>query len=139
MKNLKNKLNNVCTTFTVLALIFGVACKVHILETITYEQAIFTLFMMALATTLFVLIRESLLPGIEWDKTVIDITGCMAIIIFICVIKGWAILSRAYFIMIFIMVFIIYFSVWLITWWQSKKDEKELNELLQVKRKDNRK
>lgn len=136
MKRLKDILRNVCITFTVLALVFGIACKMHILESVMYEEAIFTLFVMALATTLFVMIRESILPNIEVGKGIIDMIGCMVIVLFICVIKGWATLSRAYFIMIFAMVFIIYLSVWLLTWWQSKRDEKELNALL--KRKDSK-
>lgn len=134
MKKLKDILSNVCITFTVLALIFGIACKMNILEAIIYDEAIFTLFIIALATTLFVVIREIILPNIEIGKGIIDIIGCMAIVLFICAIKGWATLSSVYFGIIFVMVLMIYLSVWLLTWWQSKRDEKELNALL--KRKD---
>lgn len=137
MKKLKNIFSNVCITFTVLALIFGMACKMNILEAIIYDQAIFTLFAMALATTVFVALMEMILPTIEIGRGIIDIIGCMAIVLFICVIKGWATLSSVYFGIIFIMVLIIYLSVWLLTWWQSKRDEKELNALL--KRKDHKK
>lgn len=138
MKVLKTMIANTFCTFSVLSLLMGILCKANILVELPYSNAVFPLFFMSIGTTLFVTVREIVMPDSAKLKYLIDITGCSAVILLIGHFVGWLEMSMSYFLMICAMVLIVYVLVWFLTWLQSKHDEEELNRLL-VKQLDEQK
>lgn len=130
MKIFSHMITNTFRTFSVLSIVFGILCKVGILEDLPYTQVVFILFFMALGTTLFVTIIEMITQDTVPFKYMVDMVGCSAIILFMSHLKGWLELSLSYFLLIGAMVVTVYLLVWLITYLQSKHDEKDLNRLL---------
>lgn len=130
MKIFSHMITNTFRTFSVLSIVFGILCKVGILENLPYTQVVFVLFFMALGTTLFVTIREMITQDTVPFKYMVDMVGCSAIILFMSHLMGWLELSLSYFLLIGAMVVTVYLLVWLITYLQSKHDEEDLNRLL---------
>ena len=129
MKILKNIITNTFCTFSVLSLLIGILCNTHVLKNLPYTNSVFQLFFMSVGTTLFVTVREIVIPDCKF-KYLIDMTGCSAVILLIGYFAGWLEMSVSYFLLICTIVLVVYVLVWLLTWLQSKHDEEDLNRLL---------
>lgn len=130
MRLIKRVVMHTFCTFSILSFLVGVLCKLGVILDIPYSQSVFVLFLMSICTTLFVSIRETVIPASNNFRGFIDITGCCAIIVLILYFAGWLEVSLSYFLFTFAMVTLVYLVVWLVTWIQSKHDEESLNRLL---------
>ena len=137
MKLIRDIITNICCTFTVLSVLFGILCEAGVFENLPYTAVIFTLLIMSAGTSVFVTARELLLPNVGGAKYVIEFFGCTVIILLSLHFAGWLKFQFSYFLLIFAMVLVVYLMVWLLTWLQSKHDEGNLNALLK-RREDKR-
>lgn len=130
MKRIRTVITNTFCTFTVLSFLFGILCKAGVFENLFYTEVVFTLLSMSAGTSVFVVLREWLLPNVGRAKYGIELFGCTLIILLSLHFAGWLELHLIYFMLIFAMVLVVYLIVWLLTWLQSKHDEGDLNALL---------
>lgn len=122
--------NSIFCTFTVLSLVFGVLCKIGVLDNLPYTEVLFPLLWMSVGTSLWVALRETFLLNVGGAKYLVEIIGCTTIVLLLVRAAGWLEPSLSYVLMIFGMVLVVYLGVWFLTWLQSKCDEKNLNSLL---------
>ena len=130
MKMIRQMLTNAFCTFTVLSVLFGILCRIGVLQSLPYDEVVFTLLFMSVGATAFVAARERVLPRLERAGHALDLVGCCAVILLIGWLAGWLEISLSYFLLILGMVLIVYLMVWFLTWLQSKHDEEDLNRLL---------
>lgn len=131
MKRIRSAVMDTFSTFTVLSFLFGILCKAGVLESLPYSEVVFMLLGMSAGTSVFVALREWLLPDAGRVKYGIEIFGCTVIILLSLHFGGWLELRLTYFLLVFAMVLVVYLVVWALTWLQCKHDEEDLNALLE--------
>ncbi|MDO5844576.1 MAG: DUF3021 family protein [Methanocorpusculum sp.] len=139
MKFLKEIVQSTLAVLAVLAITFGVLCQVGLFDPMPFHEAIFPFLLMAICTTLFVTLRERILPEDTLPHKVLDIGGCALIVYAIVLFLGWMQFAWQHALLLLGMVIAVYLVVWALTWTQSKSDEEKLNALLKARKDVNRK
>lgn len=130
MKFVKEMIQSTLSVLSVLALVFGVLCQIGLFQPMLFHEAIFPFLVMAVCTTLFVTLRERLLPDDTLPHKALDICACALIVYAIAILQGWMAFTCQYALILLGMVAGVYLIVWVITWMQSKRDAEKLNALL---------
>ena len=138
MKFVKELIQHTLTVLAVLSLVFGVFSALGVFEPVGFQEGIFVFLLMAFGTTLFVDVRELLLPEDRPFYKVLDIGGCVVIVYGIASALGWASFSWLYVFILLGVVTVVYGVSWLLTWVQSKSAEEKLNALLALEKEDDK-
>lgn len=130
MKFIKEIIQSTLSVLSVLSLVFGVLCQIGLFQPMLFHEAIFPFLIMAVCTTLFVTLRERLLPDDTLPHKALDISACALIVYLIAILQGWMAFTWQYALILLSMVAGVYLIVWAITWMQGKRDAENLNALL---------
>ena len=132
MKLIREIIQNTLFVLAVLSLAFGMLCQIGVFESMAFHEAIFPFLLMALCCTLFVTLRERMLPEDTMPHKALDIGACALIVYGVALLRGWMTFTWQYALILLGMVAGVYLIMWALAWMQGKRDAEKLNALLET-------